>query len=101
LNTSRPRFDPLEIAFPIEQDRRSVQQRLIRARPERIAGGDGNTRSEKTGDAGSEPADQHPGDLQQRAEHETHTVTEPIGQPAGRHLERRQRQVTGRENQRN
>jgi hypothetical protein len=67
LQASRSRLDSLKIGLALEREARSIEQRLIRARPQRVAERDEQDRGQQTDDAFPEPAEHHGRGLRDRA----------------------------------
>ena len=95
MNGARARFDSLEFAFAIQRDARAIEQCLVRARPECVADCHQQAGEDKTHDPISEPAADHAGNLDQRAEYQTSTISELVSKPAGGDLQRHQEEVAG------
>lgn len=70
-----------------------IEQGLIGARPDAVAERDQHTGEDEPGNTLSQPAPQHAGDLDQRANPQTRAMSVSVGEPARRQLEAHERQV--------
>ena len=97
LEASRSGLDSLKIRLALEREAGSIEQRLIGARPKRVAQGDEQDGGQQSGDTFAEPAEHHGRGLGERSRNQTDAMSKPIGKPARGNLERRDREIAGRE----
>ena len=86
-------LDSLEVGFTIERETGAVEERLIGARPKCVPERHQQARGEHTGHTLAQPTQKHADDLNGRSCDEALSMAELICEPAGRDLERHERQV--------